>query len=335
MLEADYYDGKTARRHRIQLQITAGMVHIAGSEIKRLEPFDHLQISERMGSAPRLLRFPDGAYCEVRNHAQLATLLSQAGHRDGHVDRLQRSWLIALAALAIILASVVVAYLWGLPRLSAWSAPRMPAAWVTAISLHTEDVLEEHLLKPSTLAAERIRTLRQGFDALKGPHGRLPAHRLEFRSSPGLGPNAITLPDGTIILFDALVKLADNDQQIYAVIAHEMGHVQNYHGLRMLLQSAAVGTFTAWWFGDISSLLIVAPTAFLQARYSQAFEYEADAYSVALLKANGIPPVRLAEMLEKLSAVHGTSDGKLPEIADYLSSHPNSKARIQALLKAP
>ena len=96
----------------------------------------------------------------------------------------------------------------------------------------------------------------------------------------------------------------------------------------MVLQGSAVGMFLTFYVGDVSSLLAAAPTALLQARYSRDMENEADAYGAAMLRENGLSPALLANMLERLEKSHRDKGGALPE---YLSSHPETDARIRAL----
>jgi predicted Zn-dependent protease len=81
------------------------------------------------------------------------------------------------------------------------------------------------------------------------------------------------------------------------------------------------------YVGDISTLLAAAPTAMVQARYSQDLERQADDYGAALLAHNGLSPALLAEALKKLAASHaGASTG------GYLSSHPSTDERMRHLL---
>jgi Zn-dependent protease with chaperone function len=52
---------------------------------------------------------------------------------------------------------------------------------------------------------------------------------------------AAALPDGTVALLDHLITAIDDEQQIFAFLAHELGHVQGRHGLKLLLRRFAVG----------------------------------------------------------------------------------------------
>ena len=332
MVSASYFDGRTAKRHLVQLGVVAGRLSVQGEGISRLVDPAGLRISEQLGAAPRRIAFSDGAFCEVSDLARLQPLLERLGHRDGAVDRWQRSWAIAAGSALFFVGSLLAAYFWGLPWTAARVAEHMPPVVVQALSEQTLEWLEEDWLKPSELAPARIAGLREGFAALNTGSRAVPA-RLLFRTGGELGPNAFALPDGTIVVLDELVRLATHDEQIYGVLGHELGHVYHRHGLRMLVQSTLVGGFLAWWFGDLNSLAAAAPTALLQARYSRELEAEADRYAAALLRAKGLSPSRLAEMFELLARAVGESGDA--SWMDYLSSHPATRERIQALQAPP
>ncbi|HWY25940.1 MAG TPA: M48 family metallopeptidase [Nevskia sp.] len=339
-----YYDGRTARRHPVDLSVEEGVLLVSGAGIRRAEPLHQVRISERLGRAPRLLQFGDGAYCEVRDHAALEAALDAHGHRNGLVDRLQRSWRVAAAALLACVVIAVAAYRWGLPVAAEFAAWRLPPAVARQLSQTALAGLDRTLLQPSLLPAARKEQLSAGFAALHAPDHGADLARIEFRSSPKIGPNAFALPDGRVVLLDQLVFLAGNDQEIEGVLAHELGHVHYRHGLRMVLQGSAVALAMTAWVGDVSALLATVPTALLQTRYSREFEAQADDYAARMMLANGIPPSRLADMLERLSAQRHDRNGKgqaakpgkpdEAEAPDYLSSHPATVERIQRLRAA-
>jgi Zn-dependent protease with chaperone function len=131
------------------------------------------------------------------------------------------------------------------------------------------------------------------------------------------------------VLLDELVVLLDDDEETAAVLAHELGHAQHRHPLRMLLQGSAVAAFWTLYVGDVSSLLAIAPAAVLQARYSRGFEQEADDFAVAMLQANGMSPGLLADALEKLEAHQRKRDGE--SVNSYLASHPATSERVRHL----
>jgi Zn-dependent protease with chaperone function len=326
MLQANYFDGRSTRVRIVELSLAGGDLVIAGEDIHLRVPFAQVTVDERLGRAPRRLRFKDGTFCEVRDLDALDTLLSSTGHRDGWVDRMQRHVQFMLFSLVACVALVLMAYKWGLPWAAAKGAHNLPPAVGKTLSVQTLKLLDGKILMPSKIAEDRRRALSAKFHALRLPEGGTPDSELLFRDSPQLGANAFTLPDGTIIVLDDLLTSIGGDPQALAVFAHELGHAHGRHGLQLLLQSSAVGAFWTLYIGDISNLLAAAPAAVVQARYSQDLERQADDYGAKLLMHNGMSPALLADALEKLAASHaGASKG------GYLSSHPSTDERMRHL----
>lgn len=326
MLTADYFDGHSTRVRRVALRIEDQTLFVSGEGIERQVPFSEVRVDERLGRAPRRLRFSDGSFCEVQNLASLDDLLSLAGHQDGWVDRTQRRARSVLVCLAAVIALAFAGYMWVLPWAAGKAAVRVPDVVGRRLSMATLEALDGKVLLFSGLPVARQRELSDRFHSLILPESGHPQVALLFRKSPALGANAFTLPDGTIIILDDLVKVLDDDQQVLAVAAHELGHAHGRDGLRMLLQGSVLATFWAFYVGDFSSLLAMAPATVLHARYSRELEDQADGYAAAVLRLNGMSPVLLAEALKKLTGSHQGS-----QEMGYLSTHPGIDERVRRL----
>ena len=164
--------------------------------------------------------------------------------------------------------------------------------------------------------------------------GETTPYRLEFRSSPIIGPNAFALPSGIIVMTDELVKLAKNDREVLAVLAHELGHVRHRHTMRRLLEGSATVLIIAGVTGDIASaasLAATAPTLLLQTKYSRDNEREADRYAIEMMKKAGMDPRYLGSLLARLESEIGRR-GALPS---FLSSHPSTEDRSRLSGAAP
>ena len=187
-------------------------------------------------------------------------------------------------------------------------------------------------LLPSRLPPERREALLREARSFLGAAGESPDRRIEFRSAPEIGPNAMALPSGDIIVTDDIVLLARNDEQLLAVLAHECGHLHYRHALRGILQDSAVTmmvTLVAGKQSSANSLQSELTATLIHLRYSRDFEYEADAYGAQLLRRVNIPPARLGEMLDLLEQqAGGRSRGALDS---YLSSHPSTPERKERL----
>lgn len=336
MLKADYFDGRSSRRQSVSLAIQGSALVLQGEFGRRSEPLAGIDIAEAMGAAPRTLRFADGSYCEVRDGAALDRLMAAAGIQPSAVVNAQTRWPWALAALASMIMVIAAGYLWGLPWLGRTLAPRIPESFSQSISAATLKAIDGRVLRPSNLAEARRRGIAVRVEALAAQAGSLPPHRLLFRASPKVGPNAFALPNGDVVILDELVALARDDQDIAAVVAHELGHVHHRHGLRQMIQSTVVSFIVGAYFGDISSVAAGLGALVLESNYSREFESEADAYGARALLAAGGTVEPLAHMLSSIETEHlkraGQTKGQSGGAAGFLSSHPETAARIAALL---
>jgi tetratricopeptide (TPR) repeat protein len=152
-------------------------------------------------------------------------------------------------------------------------------------------VLDSGGCRSSSLDAARQDALRKRLVQLGD------GYRLELRACPGLDPNAFALPGGTIVLTDELIKAAQSGDQLAAVLAHEMGHLRERHGVRAALErSGPMGLVTAF-AGDTTRLADALRQVLLENGYPPGFEERADAFALQRLRSLGIPPRALADML--------------------------------------
>jgi Zn-dependent protease with chaperone function len=140
----------------------------------------------------------------------------------------------------------------------------VPASIVDLISRQVMAALD---IEPTTVSSDRQARLVERFHRVRFPAADPSVNfAVTFRKSDTLGPNPIALPSGTIVVTDALVALAQSDEELVAVRAHEAGHVARRHGLRQLFQNSLVALAVTWLVGDISAIIAAAPTALLQAK---------------------------------------------------------------------
>lgn len=327
MAEAFYYDGLHARRHAVRLSIDSGRLHIVGNGINASFALAQVDFGELLGRGPRFVELPAGARCEVADHAALDALLASVQHRDGLVVRLQARWRWAAASLLIVITAAVSGYLWGLPAAARSLAPHVPAGLTRQLTDSVLTQLDKQLLQASELPAERQQALRRQAETALRAHG-LPAWRLHFRASKQLGPNAFALPAGDIVLLDKLVDLLD-EQELIAVLAHEIGHVAHHHSMQQFIQGMAVSLLLAAWFGDVSSAAVVLSGQLLQAAYSRDAEREADAFAASLLDRCCGGRTALVSALDKLERQDKAGGDS------WFGSHPGAAVRREAIQQLP
>jgi Zn-dependent protease with chaperone function len=336
-----YYDGRVAVRREVSLDLDGGMLHIRGEGVGESCRLEEVIVTPGVGSILRTLRFSDGSSCELADHAFVTHLerLQGKGGRATLLHRWEKSLPLALGALLLTALVVLLFLRFGVPVMARQVAFRLPPAAETSMGRETMAILDRLLLKPSRLDQGRRRELEGLFHRVAGGGAGTAGYRLEFRSSDSLGANAFALPGGIVVLTDGLVELARSDDEIAAVLAHEVGHVRHRHILRHVLQNSVTGLLVATLTGDltsITSLSATLPTAIVDASFSRQFEREADDAAIAWMKSAGVDPRRYAEILARLQAQLDTRSGETFEpkspIHNYLSNHPDTGERIRRVL---
>jgi predicted Zn-dependent protease len=334
-IPATYFDGRTSRPHAVTLRWHAfdGLLEVSGEGISARYPKRDVTIESRLARGPRFIRFTNGGRCEVADNAALDEVIATwAPERGGSwLHRLETSWTHVIVGTVVLAALAWAAIHFGLPWGARKIAFMLPEGILRALGDQTLATLDNTMLDPTVLTHERQIALQAEFTRFLTQTGDSTPYRIEFRSMKQAGANAFALPSGVIVITDDLVKLAQNDKEIVAVLAHECGHVVHRHTLRAILQNSAVFVVIALVTGDVSSATAFGgalPSYLLQNRFSREFEREADAHAVAQLQKAGIAPKYLAAMLERLAHTHGEGDST---ILGYLRTHPPTPERIQAI----
>ncbi|MBQ4132873.1 MAG: M48 family metalloprotease [Desulfovibrionaceae bacterium] len=143
--------------------------------------------------------------------------------------------------------------------------------------------------------------------------------------------NANATPDGSIRVYSGLMDYM-NDEELFFVIGHEIGHVVNGDALdamRVAYTSAGLRQGAASMSGAAASLTDsvlgdLLETA-INAQFSQKQESEADEYGYNLMKVYGKNPASAVSALNKLAAL-GSGGG-------FLSSHPDGARRAKNIEK--
>ncbi|MBN7798710.1 M48 family metallopeptidase [Parahaliea mediterranea] len=324
-LGGSWQDGATSHSRDAVLEVSGERVSVRVDGAIALEAsLSQLSISPRLGSTPRYIRFEGHpGRLETADPAAADWLDARVGTPSSHaLWRLENHSLLAAIAGVLMLALAAAYFVWGIPAVSRAAAAHLPAGVMDRASRETLELLQSRYLGPSSLDAGRQQRIRH---ALQSREPGYPVEQLRFAHSDPLGANALALPDGTIILTDALVELAANDTEVLAVIAHELGHIEHRHAVRQLLQGAAIGVTVALVGGDVSTLgdiVLTLPVVFTQLHYSRDFELEADRYARDFLRRQQLDPEALDRMLVRL---HGQApDEGLP----YFGTHPHLEQRL-------
>ena len=328
---ARYYDGKTSQRREVRIWAEpSGRLRVIGEGIDFSCPIAEVRPSPRVGNTTRHLQFADGAQCETGdNDAVDRVFARESREAPGRlIHALESKYGYALFALALTAAALWAGITYGIPALAKEVAAVLPPSIETAIGRDALAGLDRILLAPSKLPPARQEHMRALFSNMVSGIEGAGGYRLELRSSKRLGANALALPSGEVVVTDQLVELAQNDDEIVAVLAHEIGHLRQRHGLRRLLQDSATVLLVAAVTGDLSSIASLAtalPAILLQAKYSRDFEREADDFALDYMKHHDISPEAFGAILLRMEQRRGAA----ADVPDYLSTHPATRERAE------
>jgi predicted Zn-dependent protease len=328
--DASLFDGQTALAQPVRIAVSQGQLVVFSTDgvLRERAAITQAKFSEPTRYGPRFVELSNGITLEVHNADDFNATVGEAGQAPPLVARLQHRWPIAIAALALLVALGVYAYIDGLPALARWTAFHLPDSVETRIGAGVLAQFDARVLEASELAEDRRRELSDRFAKYTRTVAPGVSIRLEFRRRNGMsGINAFALPGGTIVLLDGLVDRAEDDEQILAVLGHELGHVVNKHSMRQLMQTVGVGLMAGAIWGDFSSVAANVPVVLGALSYSRDFEREADDFARDYLLANGSSPEALASFFDVLTSIRPyRGDGP-----DFLSSHPPTQERIDRL----
>ena len=188
--------------------------------------------------------------------------------------------------------------------------------------------------KISTDAAVNARIQRIGKRVAAAVGRDLPNAQWEFVVFDSDQVNAFALPGGKVGFYTALIKMAESDDEIAAVMGHEVAHVTSRHGSERQSQAMLVGLGgAAVALGTESSkhqqyyLLAYGLGSTLGTlKYSRDHEREADAVGLQFAARAGYDPRAAASFWRKMAAKE--TGGRPPA---WLSTHPPSSERIETL----
>ncbi len=344
-LAARFFDGRHSRPHAAHLRLDDGVLTVAPAEADGFAPLtvppSTVRWPERTRHGGRLAQLPDGASLQAVDVAAWDAWVAQhPALRESRVVRMQQNWRSVAVSLVLLCAAIAAMYQWGLPWVAASVTVAIPHRVDALIGEQALESLDQNLLKPSALPTDEQQRIRRAFTQMVArahPDGA-PAWKLEFRRSgeKSLGPNALALPGGTIVLTDELVQLMppgkDSDDAVLGVLGHEFGHVQRRHTMRQLVQASAVGFAVSVAFGDYGTLIGSAPVLLATLGYSRDAEREADVESVRLMRASGISPRAMAvffQAIEGWRENEKSAGGDDSAIGLAFSTHPATAERIQ------
>jgi len=336
IIEGNWFAKGTSRSLSARLVVAdpANVGAIVQLQDNSQESVEIVAMSDRIGTVDRRIEMADGSVFTTFDNASADLLTGVRGDFFSRVSGLEafRPRLIVFLIVAVLLVVGFIRY--GLPvtaRFAAWATPPKVVEIMDASTLQT---LEQFFISESRLDEEKRKRIEADFDRLVKASGAGSTYKLLFRSGGRIGPNAFALPGGTIIVTDELVALGSHEE-VVAVLAHEIAHVNHAHSLQQIYRAmgfAAVVTIIAGDLGSVGEEVLGGGGIMIAMAASRDMEMEADVEGVKLLRKIGADPSKLSTLLDKLyEEACGDKFKKDCEETGWFSSHPGGEERREAL----
>lgn len=340
-VQATFFDGQSAQRHAALLSVSpdssALFIDLSASGGKVwLWPLDRLRaltgqadagslsltlVADTDDESPR-----DPARLVVTDPAFVAWLRANAPHlRKRDVRRGTAAKILGRAAIAVAAIGLIVFVI--LPRMSDYLANHMPRE--AEVSFGRVVVAQIGNFLGAGKGGDLICHSPAGEAALNRLAARLMdgqdlQYAISFSVFDHSMVNAFAAPGGQIVILRGLLDKANSPDEVAAVLAHEIGHVEARDPTRLMLRAAGTAGIVAMLLGDATGGTIVGILGdqILQSSYTRRAESDADGFALAMLADARVSSAAFADFFDTLA---GLEAGFAPP--DYLSSHPPTAAR--------
>lgn len=144
-------------------------------------------------------------------------------------------------------------------------------------------------------------------------------------------PNAFSLPGGKIAVLSEFLEDAKSENEVAAVLAHEMGHMVKRDSLEAFVESQGLSLIagmikSSGAYGGVAEF-----ASLMQAmNYSRKKEFAADEFGTKLLIKSGYSPKGLSAFLVRMDKQDKFMAEAMKYI-EFLSTHPDTKERIKRI----
>jgi len=214
---------------------------------------------------------------------------------------------------------------------------------LTRLSDAEEIAVGKQLATGYSISTEKLSPEQQALDSYvqqvgnavsANAHRRLPYsfHLVPDRSMI----NAFSLPGGPVYVGEGMLDLMTSEDELAAVIGHEVEHIDHYHCAERVQIEARLRNLQ---FGIVGALLQI-PVQVWEAGYNKDEELEADREGMRLAVLGGYSPYGAVTMFERFSKLHSeyvvharSPEEELTQLAiqslqGYFRSHPLPSERL-------
>jgi len=260
------------------------------------------------------------------------------------MNRPQQNWKLALGNSVFHFPFSIFHFPFSIFRTGLWLLGLSSLLVYPGCKVNEDTVLEKPLGKLVELGVELqyevvkdplltgyVQRIGQTEVAAGSHRGRVP---YRFKVVESSEVNAFAIPWGGIYVTKGLLNTADNEEEVAAVIGHEIGHVEGRHAVQAFKRDMLIGLGLSLVGKQVSDDLgeaLQIGNYFLGLKYSRDHEYDADRRGVEMCFRSQYDPQGEVEFFGKLQKMYGRE----PRVSVYFSTHPLHRDRIARVRKMP
>lgn len=324
------------------LIIKNNCIYFENEEINYQINFNNLTINTG-GASNRFIFFADKTNTEISIYTSDKKVLknnilvsnknfkSEISKSKSDLQKTLKSIIIAFALVGIFITGLYLSK----DKMVESIANQVPASWEKEAGdkLFSTLSLQYKFIKNDSLKKEFLKVAQPLLKQIEKDGFKVDLYFVQDSSI-----NAFALPGGKVIIQTGLIENAKSWEEVMGVLSHELSHVTRRHHIRGIINNLGIFTILSATFGDVSALagtFLNMGGELASLSNSRDFENEADETGWKYLVQAKINPNGLITFFETLNKEEKANEikSKIDETIDlsFLSTHPNTKDRIQAL----
>lgn len=158
-----------------------------------------------------------------------------------------------------------------------------------------------------------------------------PEFQYSFRVIDSPEINAFALPGGYVYVYTGLRKIAKTDDELAAILAHEITHAEQHHYAKQYSKASkrgailGIGAMVLGVPNVAANVLDIVNFAVTQ-RYSRESESQADEFGMKRMVRAGYDPAAMVTILERLAKESENGN----TLDKWFASHPDGPKRVAA-----
>lgn len=221
--------------------------------------------------------------------------------------------------IATIVVFIVCSYLYFIPFLAVKVVENLPASYDKELGEYVFEQMSE-AMEIDSFETVLVNEYAQNIDFNT-------VYPIQIHVVKGDVVNAFALPGGHIVVYEGILKKMKHKEELAALLAHEVSHVNHRHSIKAIAKSLSSYLFLSIITSDvngITSVLVSNADMFNSLTYSRSLEEEADTEGLKILYDNKIDQRGFVYLFETLEE---ESKGGIGEI-ELISTHPLTQDRI-------